>query len=117
MRYEELVKAVVGKPSKELKEMGDVEYDGAIGISIMNSVKNGIPIRVSSLAKAMSMPIGEIKSAFNRMSNNGLFLSYRWTMKDCELNANDIKGDLSMQKRWCHVAAIASGLLGEVNSS
>ena len=117
MRYEELIKTVIGKPSKELKEMGGVEYDGALGVSIMNSVKNGIPIRVASIAKAMSMSIGEIKIVFNRLSMNGMFLSYRWTMDDYELNTDDIKNNLMMKKKWCHVAAVASGILGDVKES
>jgi len=114
MRYEELIKTVIGKPSKELKKMSLEDYDGAVGVSIMNSVKNGISSDVSALAKAMSMPIGEIKPAFNRMNVNGLFLSYRWTMNKEELNTDNIRNNKDMQKKWCTVAAIASGILGNI---
>ena len=114
MRYEELIKASIGKPSKELKEMGEEDYNGAIGVSIMNSIKNGIPVRISSLAKAMSMSVGEIKTAFNSLSMNGMFLSYKWTMNENELNTDNIKSNRYMQKKWCHVAAIASGIIGDI---
>ncbi len=116
MRYEELIKAVVGKPSKELKEMGREDYDGAIGVSILNSVKNGIPVRIASLARAMSMSVSEIKPAFNNLSMDGMFLSYRWTMNHEELNTNNIKTDVLMQKKWCHIAAVASGIIGGASS-
>tara|TARA_Y100000034_G_C6908993_1_gene422846 strand:- start:7851 stop:8201 length:351 start_codon:yes stop_codon:yes gene_type:complete len=116
MRYEELIRAVIGKPSKELKEMSQQEYDGAIGVSIMNSVKNGIAPNISTLAKAMSMPIRDIKPAFNRLSMNGMFLSHKWTMKLEELNTDHIKSDVNMKKKWCTVAATASGILGNVNT-
>ena len=114
MRYEELIKTVIGKPSKELKELSQEDYDGAIGVSIMNSVKNGISPVVGAIAKAMSMPIGEIKPAFNRMNMNGLFLSYKWAMNKETLNTENIRSDKYMQKKWCTVAAIASGIMGNV---
>jgi hypothetical protein len=80
----------------------------------MNSIKNGIPVRISSLAKAMSMSIVEIKPAFNNLSMNGMFLSYKWTMNENELNTDNIKSNISMQKKWCHVAAMASGIIGDI---
>ena len=114
MRYEELIKTVIGKPSKDLLEISQEEYDGAIGVSIMNSVKNGISSSVSALAKAMSMPIREIKPAFNRLNMSGMFLPYKWTMDSAELNTDNIKSDIDMQKKWCIVAAVSSGLLVNV---
>ncbi|MAG27472.1 hypothetical protein CMI47_18215 [Candidatus Pacearchaeota archaeon] len=115
MRYEELIKAVIGKPSKELKENSPQDYEGAIGISIMNSIKNRIPISLAALAKAMSLPIGEIKPAFNRLSANGMFLPYKWSMDSFILNSDNIKTDVYMQKKWCTIAAIASGITGNVD--
>lgn len=115
MRYEELIKSVIGKPSKELKENSMQDYEGAIGISVMNSIKNRIPISLAVLAKAMSMPIGEIKPAFSRLSANGMFLPYKWSMNSEELNTDNIRYDILMQKKWCTVAAIASGIIGNVD--
>jgi len=116
MRYEELIKTVMGKPTKELKENSQQDYEGAIGISIMNSIKNRIPISLGALAKAMSMPINDIKPSFSRLSANGLFLPYKWSMSQSELNTDDIKIDIKMQKNWCIIASVASGIMGNIDT-
>jgi hypothetical protein len=106
LRYEELVRKVIGPQWRHLSEE---ERDGAFGVAIVKSVLDGVQPDLNEIAMHLGLDNDLLLRSFHNLSLNGVF------------RRNLIQNDDDLKKEnvhaWCYYAGYASGAAGSVESN
>lgn len=85
------------------------DFTGAMGVAIVQSILDGIPVDVDLLARHVGTDARTLYNAFNNLDMNGAFQTYRGkTRIESDRPALEAKDNLV----WCTYAGQAAGITG-----
>lgn len=99
--------AIVRVHGEKWREFPSRDLDGAWGVAIVRSVLDGVSPSLHDLGFHLGVHSDCLRTAFMRLSMNGVFLRDRIYNDRKALNCNDLDA-------WCQYAGIASGATGNV---
>jgi len=99
--------AVVRVHGEKWRELPERDIDGAWGVAIVRSVLDGVSPNLHDLGFHLGVHSDSLRSAFMRLSMNGVFLRDQIYKDRKDLNRNDMLA-------WCWYAGLASGATGNV---
>ena len=111
---------------KELKDgISWVEMEQALGVAMVLSYIKGIKPTPPSFAAHLDVPTSFLEDAYSRLRDNGVFDEQYNAREDKVLkggNQNLIKSQFISSRHlteisWCHLAAIACGMIGKRNEA
>ena len=118
MLYEEIVADVCGK---NWRSVNKEEFQGGLGIAIVLSYLKGIKPTVDDISKHLNVSSDDLWEPFQRLLYGGVFLKEFNARMDPELLGSGISSsaltiesmtqEAMTRSAWCHVSAIASGLI------
>lgn len=112
--YEQVVRVICGDNWSSAESSQD-ERDGGLGVAMMLAYLQGVPARLTDLARAIDVPPYLLEMAYKRLQVNGLFSPRSWVLTDplLRMGGNNMRTMYESLYAWCHIAGMASGYTGK----
>lgn len=118
MKYNDIVQTICGV---RWHEGNEEEKEGALGVALILAYLKGSSPRLKDLATWLNVKESTLQKPYGRLLQAGLFGNEFDARNDPELLGQAIREEVvsikdwrdkqAIQNAWCHIAAIASGVI------